>query len=81
MISRYFIGLSIEILNELCHASFVKHYQQLPKKIEKDSQPIELRDEIFEMNHPNTDQNTYPQFINLNTGERFANLNTQQIRR
>lgn len=76
MISRYFIGLSIEILNELCHASFVKHYQLLPKKIEKDSQPIELRDEIFEMNHPNTDQNTYPQFINLNTGERLANLNT-----
>ena len=70
MISRYIIGLSIEILNELCHVSFVKH-QLLPKKIEKDSQPIEVRDEIVEMNHSNTDRNTYPQLIKLNIGKTF----------
>ena len=75
MISRYIVGLSIEILNELCHVSFVKH-QLLPKKIEKDSQPIEVRDEIVEMNHSNTDRNTYPQLIKLNIGKtlRFCKL-------
>ena len=59
MIRRYIIGFSNEIFDELCHASFVKHYQLLPKKIEKGIQHMELRDEIVEMNHQITDQNTY----------------------
>lgn len=71
MISRYIIGFSIEINDELCYASFVKHCQLLPKKIEKGIQHIELRHEIVEMNHPNTDQNTYPQLIIFNTGEKL----------
>ena len=41
VIMQYLVILSMEILNELCYISFVKH-QLLPKKIEEDSQPIEL---------------------------------------
>ena len=71
MISRYIIGFSNEIFDELCHASFVKYYQLLPKKIEKGIQHMELRDEIVEMNHQITDQNTYLQLIIFNTGEKL----------
>ena len=68
LISRYIIGFSIETNDEICHASFVKHCQLLPKKIEMGIQRIKVRDEIVEINHPNTDQNIYPQLIIFKTG-------------
>lgn len=43
MINRYITRPSMKIINELC-------YVLLPKMKEEDSQPIELTDEIIEIN-------------------------------
>ena len=43
----------------------------LPKKKVEDSKSIELIDEIVEMKHLVTDQNTYPQLIKLNVVEKL----------
>lgn len=71
--------MSMEILNELCYASFIKHYQLPPKKIEDDSQTIDLADEIVEMNHLIANHHVYPHLIKLSMGEKLRCLRAEFI--
>lgn len=68
----------LEILNELCYASFIKHYQLPPKKID-DSQTIDLTDEIVEMNHLIANHHVYPHLIKLSMGEKLRCLRAEFI--
>ena len=72
MASRYIFMPSEEVYNQLCHASFLKKYQLLPKQVENDSQPNELSDEVIEENHSVNNNNSYPNRITLSTGEKLV---------
>ena len=50
------------VLNKFCYAEFLRFYYIIPSSNENDWQPMELKDELFEVNSPAT---RYPIVISL----------------
>ena len=69
MIDHYIDKPSLEIIENLCFAEFLKLYQLVPKAEENDCQPEELNDEIIENNRSFVGQ--YPRILTTSSKEKL----------
>ena len=69
MIDHYIDKPSLEIIENLCFAEFLKRYQLVPKAEENDCQAEELNDEVIENNRSFVGQ--YPRILTTSSKEKL----------